>query len=66
MESRICPVCGNTYTDHPALSRKDGKTMVCPDCGLKESMIAAGFSSEDINKTMSAIHGQKPASKECM
>lgn len=35
---RICPVCGNLYTEHPALSRKDNRTEICPVCGLNEAM----------------------------
>ena len=33
MEKKICPICGNPYTGHPALSRTDDKTEICPDCG---------------------------------
>ena len=33
-----CPKCGKTYTDFPALSRKDNKTYICPQCGEKEAM----------------------------
>lgn len=33
-----CPKCGKTYTDFPALSRKDNKTYICPQCGGKEAM----------------------------
>ena len=28
---KICPVCGGPLTAHPALSRRDNKTEVCPD-----------------------------------
>lgn len=34
---RICPVCRKNYTEHPALSRKDNKTEICPECGMKEA-----------------------------
>ena len=30
--TRTCPICGREYTEHPALSRTDGKTLICPDC----------------------------------
>lgn len=35
---KICPSCGRTYTDHPALSRRDNHTEICPDCGMKEAL----------------------------
>ena len=36
---KFCPRCGRTYTDFPAWSRYDNKTMICPDCGMEEAMI---------------------------
>lgn len=41
-----CPKCGKTYIDFPALSRRDNKTYICPDCGVDEAM-------EDYFKAMS-------------
>ena len=35
---RICPICGNEYTEHPAISRKDNITEICPTCGMKEAL----------------------------
>ena len=35
---RICPICGNEYTEHPAISRKDNITEICPSCGTKEAL----------------------------
>lgn len=40
---KICPRCGHTYSDYPALSRKDNKTEICPKCGELEAF-------EDFNK----------------
>ena len=37
---RICPVCGRSYTDPPALSRRDNKTDICPECGMREALAA--------------------------
>lgn len=37
---RICPVCGRPYDEYPALSRKDNKTEICPDCGTAEALEA--------------------------
>ena len=30
---RTCPICGNSYTGHPALSRTDSETLICPELG---------------------------------
>ena len=40
---RICPKCGKTYCEEPALSKKDNRTSICPDCGMKEALEAAGL-----------------------
>ena len=42
----VCPICQKAYSRHPALSRADGETMICPDCGLREAMDAVGFKKE--------------------
>lgn len=36
---RMCPICKRMYTDYPAISRKDNKTEICPECGLNEALI---------------------------
>lgn len=35
---RSCPKCGREYIVAPAISRKDNKTEICPNCGLIESL----------------------------
>lgn len=35
---RECPKCGNLYTGYPALSRRDNKTEICSDCGVREAL----------------------------
>lgn len=37
-KERVCPICNRTYTEHPAISRKDNKTEICPKCGIDEAM----------------------------
>ncbi len=37
---RICPKCGQEYTDYPAISRADNKTEICPECGTQEAIEA--------------------------
>ena len=34
----VCPICGNDYSDHPAISRRDNKTRICSNCGLHEAL----------------------------
>ena len=36
-----CPSCHRRYVGYPALSRKDNKTKICPDCGVIEALRAA-------------------------
>jgi len=35
----ICPVCDKEYDGRPALSRKDNKTLICPNCGVGEAFM---------------------------
>lgn len=37
---RKCPKCGKNYNSHPALSREDNKTEICPVCGQREALEA--------------------------
>ena len=37
---RICPICGQSYTELPALSRRDNATDICPDCEMMEALAA--------------------------
>lgn len=39
----VCPSCGRPLTRHPALSREDNHTPICPRCGAKEALDAAGL-----------------------
>jgi len=33
---KYCPICKKIYASYPATSRKDNKTLICSDCGMKE------------------------------
>jgi predicted RNA-binding Zn-ribbon protein involved in translation (DUF1610 family) len=33
----VCPKCGMTSTEYPALSRRDNKTNICSPCGQIEA-----------------------------
>ena len=56
---RVCPLCGRAYTEPPALSRRDNRTLICPDCGTRESLDSIGVSKEEQDKILSIIHGTK-------
>ena len=32
---QVCPSCGKNFNCYPAISRKDNKTEICPECGEK-------------------------------
>ena len=55
-ELRVCPKCNKTYSGHPALSRSDNETPICPDCGTRESLESIGVTAEEQEKILDAIH----------
>ena len=52
----VCPICQNTYSAHPAVSRKDNKTLICPDCGLRQGMCEYGIPIDLQNTLLELIH----------
>ena len=34
-----CPRCDGDYQGFPAISRRDNKTAICPNCGQEEALI---------------------------
>ena len=56
-DPRICPLCGKIYTEHPALSRADNETLICPDCGIRQALASIGIDAEEQEKILEAIHG---------
>ncbi len=56
MKTAICPICKKAYTGYPAVSRKDSKTEICPDCGIREALDAAGVGEEQKNTILGEIH----------
>lgn len=42
---KTCPKCGKTYSGRSAMSRIDKKD-ICPVCGTREAMEAAGIDPE--------------------
>lgn len=58
IEPRVCPACGGCYRKPPAISRKDGRTYICPDCGTREALEALGASPEEQERILRLIHGR--------
>lgn len=52
----ICPVCGATYNAPPALSRADGTSLICPDCGIREALSTIGVPYEKQEEIIDIIH----------
>jgi uncharacterized Zn finger protein len=44
--ARECPICGHRYTDHPALSRLDNVTLICPECGQRQALESIGVTDK--------------------
>lgn len=40
LELQRCPKCKKEFTEHPALSRVDNETEICPECGVIEAIEA--------------------------
>jgi len=55
-ELRVCPLCGKSYLEPPALSRTDNETLICPDCGTRQALESIGISAEEQEKILSILH----------
>lgn len=55
-QPRICPICGQTYHEPSALSRVDGKTQICPDCGTREALQSMGVDTDEQERIIETIH----------
>ena len=51
-----CPKCSAIYTAPPAISRDDGHTLICPECGTREALKSIGVSAEEQSKIIDIIH----------
>lgn len=56
IQPKICPCCGKTYKAPSALSRADGKTAICPDCGTREALESIGVDAKEQEKILETIH----------
>ena len=61
---RICPMCGKSYREHPALSRLDNTTEICPDCGVREALASIGGIESDEAERILAIVKEHRFGKE--
>lgn len=52
----VCPRCGQAYHEHPALSRHDNKTLICPDCGTREALDTLGVKPKEQEQIIASIH----------
>jgi len=57
---RVCPRCGKEYTGHPAISRVDNTTPICPECGTREALENMGVPEKEIEKIISIIPTEVP------
>ena len=55
VSEKVCPKCGRTYRGHPAISRVDNATPICPLCGTREALDSLGISDEEKEKILLAI-----------
>lgn len=53
---KTCPLCGNTYTAAPALSRTDNETLICPDCGTRQALDSIGVDKQEQEEILKIIH----------
>ena len=51
LKVRVCPICGQEYTDRPAISRTDGETPICPDCGTRQALESLGIDTDEQKKS---------------
>lgn len=55
MLTSVCPKCGKPYTGHPALSREDNATLICPECGTREALAAMGLPADEVESILDVI-----------
>ena len=52
----VCPICGRTYRGAPALSRKDNKTLICPDWGTRQALQSFDVEPSEQGQIIETIH----------
>ena len=56
VRTAVCPLCGRLYHGHPALSRTDNETLICPDCGTREALQSIGVDPDEQERIIEMIH----------
>ena len=64
MEERVCPICGLRYRAHPALSRIDNATLVCPECSQREALEAIGVVGKEQDHIVETVRRYTHADEE--
>lgn len=54
--ARNCPKCGREYKAVPAVSRGDNRTLICPDCGIREALASLGIEETEQEQILGFIH----------
>ena len=52
----VCPRCGQAFREHPALSRLDNETLICPDCGTRQALQSIGVGPSEQEQIIETIH----------
>ena len=52
----VCPRCGRSFCEPPALSRLDNETLICPDCGTRQALQSIGVDSAEQEQIIETIH----------
>lgn len=52
----VCPRCGRSYYEPPALSRTDNETLICSDCGTREALDSLGVKPEEQEQILATTH----------
>lgn len=52
----VCPRCGKSYHEPPALSREDNETLICPDCGTRQALQSIGVDTAEQEQIIETIH----------
>ena len=55
-KKRVCARCGQAYRGRPAVSREDGRTSICPDCGMRQALESIGVDEKEQDAILAAIH----------
>lgn len=56
IEVKTCPKCQKIYAGIPSVSRFDNETLICQDCGTRESLKSLGIDVSEQEKILETIH----------